>query len=136
MEYHIYHKVDKDYLRINLAGTVGWVEDKAQATSFDVHEAHCLAAIFNRLMATPQLIVVRSETWVLRKADGNYNPGNSKPSFYFAGADASEGITWHTEPDKGYLFESQEEAEDHSQALKTLFNLETTPKKLTWTTTS
>lgn len=132
MKYHIVAKngVGNNYYMLvsnEPLVEICWVINKTIATEFEQYHAERLINVLEYVADVKGLTIESAvEAWVLAE----YNFGNSKPGFYFAGADDTEGITWSDKQDTAYPLDSEEEAKKYSQALKTLFDINTTPKKV------
>lgn len=104
---------------------IGWATAKCLATEFDRDDAERLIGALEYLADVKDLTLKPAkETWILVSQQTMYL------GMYVSASSAVTGIKWARVKDNAKEFDSQKEAEDYSQALITLFDLYTTPEKL------
>lgn len=128
MNYHIVSKNEADQITNRMVlhneplPHISWTTNKEVATEFEYDDAERLLAALEYLEDVKKLIIEpANEAWTLISYC-------ITPS-YLRGYNFS-GPQWSNSQSKAMEFGSEEEAENYSQALKTLFDIHTTPAKL------
>ncbi len=130
MEYHIVSK-DKDGQILHRMVVhheplphISWTANKEVATEFEKAEAKRLLDALEPVVGIEGVVIEpANDVWLLKS-----NTVVTPP--YLVGYNFS-GPQWSDSQSKAMKFDSQEKAEEYSQALKTLFDIHTTPTKLT-----